>query len=86
MNGLNTANLQFGAREGEPSPPTAHLQQRVTVRAAALLMNVSERSVYMARELQATGRNDICAEVDAGRLTIAGALKLAETREVREAR
>jgi hypothetical protein len=41
-------------------------------------MNVSERGVYMARELVPTGREDLCAEVQASRLTTLGALKIAK--------
>ena len=41
-------------------------------------MNVSERSIYKARELLNTGREDLIAAVDQGRLTIHAALKLAK--------
>jgi hypothetical protein len=58
--------------------PTANLQHGMTVKDAARVMNVSVRSVYMARELLATNRSDLVAEIDAGRMTILGALKIAK--------
>ena len=51
---------------------------RLTVRQAAAVMNVSERSVYRAKELIATGREDLADEIMAGRLTILAALKIAK--------
>ena len=51
---------------------TANLQSRPTVRQAALLMNVSERSVYMAAAVQRL-RPDLAAELDAGTMTVAAA-------------
>lgn len=52
--------------------------QRLTVRDAARLMNVSERAVYMVGELQRAGRDDLIREVEAGRMSILGALKIAK--------
>ena len=55
---------------------TANLQ-RLTVKQAARVMNVSERSVYMAGELMRTGRHDLVAAVEAGTLKLHAALKAA---------
>jgi hypothetical protein len=41
-------------------------------------MNVSERMIYMCKELAAIGRDDLVAEVEAGRLTVLAALKIAK--------
>jgi hypothetical protein len=41
------------------------------------MWNVSERSVYMAKELVATGREDLADKVHLGKLSLLGALKLA---------
>jgi len=60
------------------SQKTANLQ-RITVRQAAEIMNVSERSVYMARKL-ARLRPDLEDEVVAGRLSLNAALRIAEKR------
>ena len=57
---------------------TATLRPRLTIEQAAKLMNVSERSVYLARELIRTGREDLCAKVEAGQLKILDALRLAK--------
>jgi hypothetical protein len=57
---------------------TAALQAQFTVKQAARLMNISERMVYMARELVATGREDLLEQVEAGKLSTLGALKLAK--------
>ena len=66
--------------EAKRKPPTANLQSpadRVTIKQAAKEFQVSERMVYMARELMATGQSDLIAKVDSGALTLHGALKLA---------
>jgi hypothetical protein len=49
-------------------PMTANLQANttLTVKQATKLLNVSERLLYMARELMNTGRADVVAEVEAG--------------------
>jgi hypothetical protein len=57
---------------------TANLQGGFTIKQAAAVMNVSERMVYMARELMQTGRADLCAAVESGKLTILAALKEAK--------
>ncbi len=57
---------------------TAKLQ-RITVRQAAEIMSVSERTVYMARKL-ARLRHDLEDEVVAGRLSLNAALRIAENR------
>jgi hypothetical protein len=49
----------------------------MTVRDAARLMNVSERMVYMARELQIC-RPDLAAKVMAGELSVLAALRIAK--------
>jgi hypothetical protein len=59
------------------SGPTANLQTRFTVAQAATMMNVSVRSVYKAKALIKTGREDLIAAVEAGNLAIDRALKLA---------
>ena len=51
--------------------------RRLTGRERAAIMNVSESGVYLARELIATGREDLCDRIMAGRLWLLGALKLA---------
>lgn len=56
----------------------ANLQRGLTTKQLALVFNVSERSIYMARELGATGRADLEERVMAGELSILGALKLAK--------
>jgi hypothetical protein len=61
--------------------PAANLQPRMTAKDAARLMNVSERMVYMARELMATNRSDLVTKVEAGRMTMLGALKLAKPQK-----
>lgn len=55
---------------------TANLQPRMTVRQAATLMNVSERSIYMARAVHRL-RPDLAMEIDAGRLSVAAAHRIA---------
>ena len=52
--------------------------QRLTVREAARIMNVSERQVYLAKELLRTGQDDLADRVMAGELTTLGALKIAQ--------
>jgi hypothetical protein len=55
---------------------TANLQ--MTTAQAAKQMNVSERLVYMSRELMATGREDLCQAVARGEMTTHAALKTAK--------
>ena len=55
---------------------TANLQPVLTVKDAARLMNVSERLVYMARAVQRL-RPDLADEVDAGRMSVAKAHRIA---------
>ena len=49
-----------------------------SVKEAARLMAVSERSVYQARELQRCNRPDLNSDVRAGNLTIREALRIAK--------
>jgi hypothetical protein len=68
---------------------TANLQShqlRLTVKQIANLWNVSERMIYSARELIRTGREDIIAEVMAGRLKMHPALKLAKPEKYGDGR
>jgi len=58
-------------------PETANLQ-RLSIAAAARLMNVSERSAYMARELMRTNRTDLCQDVENGKLSLLAALRQAK--------
>lgn len=46
-----------------------------SARAAAELMNVSERMVYYSRELIRSGRDDLIAAVQAGEMTMAAAIR-----------
>jgi hypothetical protein len=62
---------------------TANLQ-KLSVRQAARLMNVSERQVYKAGELFRIGREDLVTEVEAGRLALHAALKLAKPEKYRQ--
>ena len=88
-----TTTMTNAEREAFSRPPTANWQSpapaepveaspvealRLTVRDCARIMNVSERSVYRARELIRTGRADLEAEVMAGKLSLLGALKAAK--------
>jgi hypothetical protein len=59
---------------------TAFMQKRprMTVKQAAQLMNVSERQVYLAKELVATGREDLVDTIMAGRMSLPAALKIAK--------
>lgn len=57
---------------------SANLQLGLTVAQAAKLMNVSERSVYMAKELLATGRDDLSAAVLSGTMSLLAALRIAK--------
>jgi hypothetical protein len=56
----------------------APLSARITIKQAAAAMNVSERLVYMALELQRTGREDLVQAVKQGRMTVLAALKIAK--------
>ena len=57
---------------------TANLQSGMTIKAAAELMNVSERQVYSARELIATGRQDLIGACERGEISLHAALKQAK--------
>lgn len=50
---------------------------KFTVRQAAEMMNVSVRSVYDARKLLQSGRDDLVAQCESGKLSIHRALILA---------
>ncbi|MFN4160117.1 MAG: hypothetical protein ACK4GO_17215 [Gemmobacter sp.] len=52
------------------------MQKRITVKQAAALMNVSERSVYMARVVQRL-RPDLALKLDAGTMSVAEAHRIA---------
>ena len=66
---------------------TAKLQSpRLTVKQAAAIMHVSERTIYKARELVRTRRADLEAEVMAGRLKLDAALKLARPEKYGDGR
>jgi len=55
---------------------TANLQtHRVTAKQAAAVMNVSERSVYMAGRLMGSGRADLVEAVEQGRMSLHAALR-----------
>ena len=56
---------------------TANLQTKTTVKQAAVLMNVSERSIYSARRLFKSGRDDLIAAVERGDMSINKALSIA---------
>ena len=57
----------------------ADLQTRhLTVREAARVMNVSERGVYLAHELERTGRMDLYRAVESGTLSLHASLKIAK--------
>jgi len=58
---------------------TANLQS-LTVKQAARVMNVSERSVYDAGKLIATGRTDLIEKVERGEMRLNRALILAGVR------
>ena len=55
---------------------TANLQPVLTVKDAARLMSVSERLIYMARAVYRL-RPDLADEVDAGRMSVARAHRIA---------
>lgn len=59
------------------APATAS-SGRITLEQAAEAMSVSVRSVKYARELRETGREDICAQVAAGNLSLRAALQIAK--------
>jgi hypothetical protein len=54
--------------------------QRLTVKQAAQLLNVSERSIYSARRVVRLGRHDLVAKMQAGELTVHAALRIAENK------
>jgi hypothetical protein len=54
------------------------MHSRLTVAESASLMNVSRRLVFLMRELERTGRNDLCLAVQRGEMTIKAALKIAK--------
>jgi hypothetical protein len=57
---------------------TAALQTRVTFAKAAKMMNVPERAVYLALELQRSGRADLVSAVERGEIKLHAALKIAK--------
>ena len=56
---------------------TANLQTGMTMKQAAEVMNVSERSVYSARRLLRSGRDDLRAAVERGDMSLNKALSIA---------
>lgn len=62
-----------------PPSETANLQHRITVKQAAKLMNVSERSIYMAAKICRI-RPDLEPEVMAGRMSLHEAYRLVTNR------
>jgi pyruvate/2-oxoglutarate dehydrogenase complex dihydrolipoamide acyltransferase (E2) component len=66
--------MQKKRKRGRPHSGTS-------VRAAAALMNVSERQVHLAGELLRSGRADLIEATESGKTTLAAAL-----RELRAAR
>lgn len=62
------------------SPAPANLQSGLSVKTAAKLMAVSERLVYMARELIRAGRTNLVSAVERDDLTIHAACQLAKPR------
>ena len=58
-----------------PRPETANLQPRMTVKAAAKVMNVSERTVYMARRVHRSGRQDLIEACQRGEMSLNAALR-----------
>jgi hypothetical protein len=58
---------------------TADLQRRITVKQAALAMNVSERNVYLAKKIMRL-RPDLAPELTAGRMTLNEAHRIATSK------
>jgi hypothetical protein len=77
---LTTSRSNGRALALPPGHEAAKLQSQpsMTVKQAARMMNVSERTVYTAKELLATGRDDLIEQVEAGKLKLFRALKLAK--------
>lgn len=71
-----TARLRLAPPQCKFAP--ARKPFSMTLAEAAKLNNVSLRSVKYARELRNTGREDICARVEAGELSLQAALRLAK--------
>ena len=59
---------------------TANSQAKVTVKEAAKLMNVSERSVYMARKVLRSGRQDLIDALDKGEISTNKAVSMLENK------
>ncbi len=59
---------------------TANLQAKVTVKEAAKLMNVSERSVYMAMKVLRSGRQDLIDAIDKGEISTNKAVSMLENK------
>jgi formiminotetrahydrofolate cyclodeaminase len=57
---------------------TANLRKGPTVKQTAATLGVSERAIYMARELMATGNQECIAAVNNGTMSLHGALKIAK--------
>lgn len=59
---------------------TANLQTKITIMEAAKLMNVSERSVYMAMKVLRSGRQDLIDAVDKGEISTNKAVSMLENK------
>ena len=59
---------------------TANLQAKVTVKEAAKSMNVSERSIYLARKLLRSGRQDLIDAVKKGEISTNKAISMLENK------
>ncbi len=59
---------------------TANLQTNFSVAEAAKLMNVSERSVYMARKVQRSGRQDLIDAIEKGEISVNKAVSMLENK------
>lgn len=59
------------------SAPTANLQSgRLSVRQAAELMNVSERSIYTATRILRSGRQDLIEKIERGEMSLHAATRI----------
>jgi len=53
----------------------------MSVKQAAALYNVSERSIYMMRRLKRSGRDDLLTMVQSGEMALYKAVQIADGRE-----
>ncbi len=59
---------------------TANLQTEITVAEAAKIMNVSERTVYSARRIINSGRQDLITALEKGKISINKAVSMLENK------